>query len=382
MGIKRFQWKYLSLVLLVGFILYGVASAVYIYRFRAMHIASVESYKNDILGIESQIAKLTKENKDLSNEIALLRTEILSFGEYATNRAAEKYVFQRSLDEISLNQISTKDLTQDDIFRILVTGHIYGSPTSRQTNPAKTLLNALPAINALSPDLFVSLGDTVFQPSEQTFTELRNNFFYEVDAPVLNAPGNHDFMAGRDLYDAYFGQSFSYFQQDRLMVIMLDTEVAHCHIVGKQKEMLEAAISQALSDESVQYIFVFMHRLLYLEPELSLQEYPNGFCDFGSNYAELREEIFLPAAAEKPVYLFAGDVGAFGGNFSPFYMQDGDSQLYTLAAGLGDSPLDVIIQIDIYKDELFFDLIPLGDKEFAPLEAYNMGYWSVPVDTE
>lgn len=375
MGLKRFKSKYLCWALVIGFILYGAVSTAYIYRFRKMHIASVESYKKDIRGFDSQIDKLVKEEKDLRNQIDALRSTIVSFGEYATNLAAEGYVFERTLDDISLNQLGAIDVEQDDIFRVLVTGHIYGSPASHQTNPSKTLLDAIPAINALSPDLFISLGDTVFQPSDQAFTELSNNFFYELNAPVLNAPGNHDFMAGRDLYEAYFGQSFSYFQQNQLMVIMLDTEVAHCYIVGKQKEMLEAAVSQALSDESVEYIFVFMHKLIYLDAELSLKKYPNGACDFGSNYAELREEIFLPAATQKPVYLFAGDVGAFGDNFSPFYMQDGDAQLYTLAAGLGDTPADVILQVDV-ADTLSIDILSLGDTEFEPIESYNLTYWS------
>lgn len=379
MGLKRFQQKYICLVLIVGFILYGVVSAAYIYRFRKMHITSVESYKKDIRALDSKITKLTKEKKDLDNEIDALRNEIVSFGEYATNLAAKRYTFQRSLDDVSLNQIGAANLAPDENFRILVTGHIYGSPTSHQTTPSQTLLNALPAINALAPDLFVSLGDTVFQPSEQAFTALRNNFFYGLNAPVLNAAGNHDFMAGRDLYEEYFGQSFFYVQQNQLMIILLDTEVAHCHIVGKQKEMLEAAVSQALADESVQYILVFMHKLIYLDLELLLKKYPNGACDFGSNYADLREEIFLPAAAQKPVYLFAGDVGAFGGNFSPFYGQDGETQLYTLAAGLGDSPADVILQIDV-ADTLSINILPLGGAEFAPLENYNLTYWSSPME--
>jgi len=61
---------------------------------------------------------------------------------------------------------------------------------------------------------------------------------------------------------------------------------------------------------------------------------PNEWiCYHSTNYPNIVTDILLPAAAVKPIYVFAGDVGATGGNLSPFY--ESLSQRVQLFRGCG-----------------------------------------------
>lgn len=368
MGLKNSRRKYFFSFLFVGLILWGIFSLGYIYRFRKMHIASSDSYKDDIAGL--------KENEEyLLGELEKLRRKVVSQSEYVTNSASLDYDFFIDAQELGLGRIITDASGMALSPRIVVAGHIYGSGNG-DSIPSQTLIDALPQLKELLPDLFVSLGDMTYQLSDASFYEFQSSFLSRIDFPFINASGNHDFSSGRELYEAYFGQTFFYTKYPPAQIVVLDTEIANCYTVGRQKEMLEEAINVGIQDEEIKYIFVFMHKLLFIEEDESLRKRANGNCSFGTNYVEIRDEILLPASSDKDIYLIAGDVGASGGNLSPFYSQDENYQLYTIAVGLGNSDKDVLLQVDFNPDRPEFKLIPLGNKVFLPLESYTPEYWS------
>ena len=301
--------KYFFNLFIVGLFLWGVFSLGYIYRFRKVHVMTSNNYKEDI-------AQLKEREEHLLGELEKLKMQIVSQSECNTNIASLDYSFFLEAQEIGLNHIQT-----DIPPRIVVAGHIYGTRKS-DSIPAQTLIDALPELERLKPDLFVSLGDMTYMPSAQSFHVLENSFLSKVEFPFINAPGNHDLGQGRELYEEYFGQTFFYTRYLPAQIIVLDTELANCQIVGRQKEMLEEALNLGLQDEEIKYIFVFMHKVLFLDQNESLWNRVNGICSFGNNYNEILDELLLPASSEKDIYLFAGDVGAFGGNLSPFYEQD------------------------------------------------------------
>ena len=383
--IKKEKRKHISFFIFVGLLLWGVFSVAYIYRYRKMHIASSNSYKNDIVelqkkteGLEGRVLDLEEIESTLLKDLEALKTDIVSQSEYITDGASQDYIFRVDLDDVSLNEAPLNIAKAGTFSRLLVAGHIYGSPHAEDRNsiPAQTLIDALPLLGELQPDLFISLGDMVYVPSEQAFKKLDEAFLSQITFPLINAPGNHDLSEGRGLYESHFGQTFFYAKYLTSQVVILDTELANCYVVGRQKKMLREAIEVALHDEDIDYIFVFLHKLIFLDQSPSLRGETNGNCYFRTNYDDIREEILLPAALEKPVYLVAGDVGAFGGNLSPFYAQDGENQFYTIAVGLGNAAEDALLQIDFYPEKPEFQLISLAEKEFLPLENYTPEYWS------
>jgi hypothetical protein len=125
-----------------------------------------------------------------------------------------------------------------------------------------------------------------------------------------------------------------------------------------------------------------MHKVIFIEqfPDLldseNLQVKPNnGSITCEKNYASLLEKNFLPASRVKPVYLVAGDTGAYGGNFSPFYEKHPTVPLYTIATGIGDTPQDSVILISIDHSDISFKVVSLTGESLYPLETYDHAYW-------
>ena len=94
-----------------------------------------------------------------------------------------------------------------------------------------------------------------------------------------------------------------------------------------------------------------------------------------SNFAELSATLFIPAAAQKPVYIFSGEVGAWGGNLTRFYQQDAASGATLLATGLGDSPADSLLQVEVTAAGTEVTILPLDVQDFLPLAEHNLKYW-------
>ncbi len=362
----------LKIIVGVSILVFAFLGGAYIYRLRTALGSSTETYKAIIAESEERVQSLEKKNTQL-------RDEIFAQGVELTDIISENYALEDDALDISLNDIPVDDDAVQDNVRFIVAGHLYGAHSEdTPIVPAQTLIDFVPELNKLSPNLFVALGDLAQYPSEESYQALHQNFLDKVKAPVLNAPGNHDFDNGRVFYQNEFGQTFYFLKYVQSQLIILDTEVANCFIVGNQREILEKAVDIALGDDDIQNIFVFFHRTLFLDESLQLREKPNGACRFGSNYTDLQNETFIPAAQIKPVYLIAGDVGAFDGNLSPFYNKYPDVDLYTLAVGLGDSSNDVLLQIDIHSNEVDFVLIPIGGNSFLPIESYTPEYWAAP----
>ena len=85
--------------------------------------------------------------------------------------------------------------------------------------------------------------------------------------------------------------------------------------------------------------------------------------------------LFAPAAALKPVYIFAGDVGAWGGNLTPFYQPDAASGATLLATGVGDSPADSLLEVEVTSAGTEVSIFPLDGQDFLPLVEFNLDYW-------
>jgi hypothetical protein len=286
----------------------------------------------------------------------------------------------------SLNHKTLSSTNQTE-FTFLVTGHIYGSHAEDASRPAKNLLDQLPALSEAQPAMFVSLGDIVINSSADDFDQLEKNFFSRLNYPVFNTVGNHD-VEDRALYEERFGKTIAGFRYGPAYFIFLDTQQEMCRINGEQENQLVNTVNRAVKDSQVRNIFIFMHNVIFVEDDILKKSKnpavaPNEWiCYHNNNYQELRDLIFLPAARVKPVYLFAGDVGAWNGNLSPFYQKDTEADLTLVAAGIGDTPLDVVLSVAVNQEKVTFEVKSLTGLEFGPLEKYNLAFWQQAAATE
>jgi hypothetical protein len=284
--------------------------------------------------------------------------------------------------DFSMNKTSFH-VSDPEAYQFLVAGHIYGSHNDNASRPAATLLQNLTAIQQMDLNMIVLLGDSVNDSTPEDFQSLEENFLNQLSIPVFNAIGNHDIRNnGRLKYEERYGPTYFTLRYGPAQLIILDTELENCSIVGDQLDMLATTLHEASQDSSIAHIFVFMHKVIFIEQfrELLDSENPqvkpnNGTITCEKNYSSLLEKNFLPAARVKPVYLIAGDAGAYGGNFSPFYQKHPDASLYTIATGIGDTSQDSVILVSIDQSETRFEVMSLTGKTFNPLETYNLAYW-------
>lgn len=302
---------------------------------------------------------------------------------------AERSMTRQLLDDadVSLVSLNHKSFSGEDPshFRFLVAGHIYGNPGKDDLLPASTLLHNLTLFDSADLSMVIFLGDTVREASAAHFDALDSNLLSRFSFPIFNAVGNHD-IGDRTTYEQRYGPSFYSFRYGPAQMIFLDTELADCAIVGKQRRMLDSAIAHALQDDSIHHIFVFMHKVLFLDGERLLNvghglaranvfyRGDDAACS-GSNYSEILSSNFWPAAQEKPVYLMAGDVGAWGGNLSPFFHEYPESSLTAIATGIGDTRRDSVVLVTIDGSESQFEVVSLTGQVMRNIDEYGMEYW-------
>ncbi|MBN2114985.1 MAG: hypothetical protein JW730_00330 [Anaerolineales bacterium] len=264
-------------------------------------------------------------------------------------------------------------------FDFFVAGHIYGSQGIKDRQPDAALLAALPAIAEVSPDFLVSLGDMVEQSNAEEFGLLDSTFLSQVSFPVFNTVGNHD-VADRSLYEARYGRTFFTFKYGPARMVFLDTERAKCKLNDPQTDVLKTAVTSALRDSEVRYLFVFMHKTFFFENDVLAAKQdrmagPNEWKCYGSKpFRQLMDEVLIPAAQRKPVYLFAGDVGAWG-NLTPYYERHPDVPLTMLMTGLGDTDQDNILHVRVDKSRVTIESILLNGMTPQPLEEFGPAYW-------
>ena len=262
----------------------------------------------------------------------------------------------------------------DEAFQFIVFAHAYGDADVTDNVPSSNLITHLHDLESYQPAFFFSLGDTVQKPTVEQFDILEERLLSKFSVPVFNAVGNHDVM-DRDLYTQRFGKTFYTFTYGNSKFFVLDTEINQCNIVGEQRQMLENGITEALQDDSIDQIFIMMHKVLFLDAPLPVAN-PNDRVVFnGNNFHEILDELLLPAAEQKPLYLFAGDVGAFGGNLSPLYIRDEQANISMYAAGIGDTDFDVVFIVSVDGEKALVQPYRLVDGTILDLKQYDLDYW-------
>jgi len=264
-------------------------------------------------------------------------------------------------------------------FRFFVIGHGYGSPNTDDHIPDLALLEKIPELQAMDLAMLVSLGDIVQHSIAEDFDNLERRLLSQVSFPVINIPGNHD-VEDRAAYEARYGKTFFSFRIGSTQMVFLDTERENCAIDSEQQAMLSKVIAAALKDQKTQNIFIFMHKTLFFKNDQLVglnkgKGLPNVMECYGSeSFPPILQKTILPAAQEKPVYLFAGDVGAWG-NLSPYYEKSADAMLTMVMTGLGDTSNDAGILVTVDGSDVQLEAYSLTGKAMQPLESYTPEYW-------
>ena len=267
----------------------------------------------------------------------------------------------------------------EESLMFIVAGHIYGKPGDDEFHPSPTLLRNISLLDMQNPDFVVFLGDTVWKPSEDNFDILDLLMLDPFDVPVFNAVGNHD-VTKRDLYQSRYGSTVYAFKFKDQLFFILDTTLNYYDLNPDQLSFVKITIENQIQTSDINGINIFMHHVLFLdEAEVVGKQLlkPNEGDGISASFHDFLRSTLYPISQSIPVYIYAGDVGAFSkGNLSPLYKKSPANGVTFVATGLGNHQFDSILLVEEdLNHQLTISPFSLTGKEMNPIEYYDFQYW-------
>lgn len=241
-------------------------------------------------------------------------------------------------------------------YAFVVAGHTYGDPSgSKEARLHPPFLAALEELAALPRMAFLVLtGDVVRYPRTSYWNLVDEELAERWGLPFHVAVGGHDIgYAPRsephperlDLaaWEARYGPTYGAFHHGGDCFVRLDANRERWSITGEQLAMLDRELAACAEARNV---FVFVHQVIWLDlddPERTLR--PNSFGGWSPDINFASEVEPRLRALGRPVYLFAGDLGATAESEPLWYRRDGD--LHLIGSGMGSGEGDHVIVVDV-----------------------------------
>ena len=232
-----------------------------------------------------------------------------------------------------------------------VAGHAYGKPAPKGKKelypPFKEKFQFLNTNKNI--EFGVLLGDVVRYPSSwpNVLKELE-----ELKMPYYVARGNHD--GPLEDFEKMFGKSYKKIVQNNNLFIILDPNLSEWNISGEQLNFLKETLKK--EGQEADHIFIFMHQLIWWTSDKFSKPKPNWQQNRAEtpNYWEAVEPMLQNMKA--PVYLFAGDVGAFSKEYKKRdhiieYAYFLEKNITYVATGMGGGVRDNMVIVDVYDDK-------------------------------
>lgn len=256
-----------------------------------------------------------------------------------------------------------KDLTNYSFF---IAGHAYGSPYTKELGVYPKFKSRFNELKNLQFGVFT--GDVVKHCKAENWDAFFSDISF-LKYPIHLAPGNHDSYQ-REVYDSYWEHRYHSFNYGNDLHIILDGNDGW-NIKGKQLKFLESSLD-GLTE--INNIFIYVHQVIWLDteavPKKVIPNSPQGrdsILNFRTDVLPLLERV------KKPIYLFAGDVGAgeWASNFTYFTHKN----IHLISSGMGDSERDHYLKTSVKDGEVIIEIIPLGSQIDTNLNHYKKPYY-------
>lgn len=244
-------------------------------------------------------------------------------------------------------------------YSFFVAGHASGTPGVNNPGLHPPFKKHFPYLNNY-PNLQLGIltGDIVRAfpfPTEKDWEEVDNDIS-KLNIPVYYAVGNHD-MENREVFEDRYGSTYFHFLYENDLFIIIDPNLDNWNISESQLSYVKTVLDTTRASN----IYVFCHQVLWVE-------YGNDFDYIKWNSDEGRaseinfwgELIPLFVKINKPVYFFAGDVGA-----APYASQlsyDKAGKFTFISSGMGNLTNEnyLIVNVDADKS-LKYNVICTSD---------------------
>lgn len=254
-------------------------------------------------------------------------------------------------------------------FSFFVAGHAYGDPRDKGNTkgiygPFKDKFGYINELEKMK--LGFLLGDVVWRPN--AWPEAQEDIAL-LKMPVHIVRGNHD--GKLEDFENKFGKSYKSFVQDKNLFIVLDPNLDKWNISGDQLVFLKNTLRN--NTDEVDNIFIMAHQVLWWSKEKLSRPLPNSLQNRADETNFWSKIDPLLKGLNKPVFLFAGDVGAFSMEtrktnriIEYFYYQEGN--VTYISSGMGGGVRDNIVIVDVLNDgEVNLRLIALNGEDINGL---------------
>lgn len=262
--------------------------------------------------------------------------------------------------------ISAKDVDHS----FFVAGHTYGNPKEKVNVKGlyPLFVEKIPFINRqIGMDNGFLLGDVVRTP--RYWREAASDIS-KFTMPIHMVRGNHD--GNLETFEEMFDNSYKKFLYKNNLYIILDTNLDKWNISGDQLTFLMNALR--IDGNNVDNIFIMMHHIIWYSEEKLRAPKPNSYENRAKKLNFWTRIEPLLRNQQKPVYVFAGDIGAFAFNSnkyltnSPEYFYHNYDNITFIGTGMGGGVRDNFIIADVHKDQsVTFRLINLNGKDIHAL---------------
>lgn len=241
-------------------------------------------------------------------------------------------------------------------YAFYVAGHVYGNPDNHQYGLYPAFKKQLDFISEYPKLEFgVFTGDVVAKPEALYWKAFLSDMAY-LKKPYFLAPGNHG--RGKE-YEKHFKNYYSARMKHGDLIITLSP--TNWNIEGEQLHFLKSTLED--NGQIARNIFIFVHELIWWSPEGDYSDikinyvphYP-GSSNFWSTIEPLLE------ACSKPIYIFAGDLGA--SNVVDAFSYDKYKNIHLIGSGMGGAVDDNFLIVKVKKDgQVEIDKMGIGTED-------------------
>jgi len=254
-------------------------------------------------------------------------------------------------------------------YSFFIAGHAYGDPDNGPKNiglhkPFKDKMEFINSQENMKHGFL--LGDVVWG---QNFWKRTKEDIDKFKMPIHVSRGNHD---GKLAYfEKLFGKSYQKFFVENDLIIVLDLNLDHWNITGDQLTFLKNALRN--DGKKADNIFIFSHQVLWYDRGKFPELVPNSLHDKSKETNYWTEIEPLLTSTKKPVFVFAGDVGAFSMERRKRdkvveYFYHKENNITYAASGMGGKVRDNIVIVDVYNDNsVGFRLVHLNGNDMYSL---------------
>lgn len=249
--------------------------------------------------------------------------------------------------------INTSIFAQKNPYSFTVAGHVYGTPGYPSNGVYDAMVNKFNYILSRPEIEFVVFtGDMVWGSTIQYWDYIDEDMA-TLGLPWYNAVGNHE-CSNLPLFIQRYHNPDTQFIYKNDLFILLNVYYNQWNVSQQQI----TAISNALSNNNYDNIFVFVHQVLWWSAKnIYVTQYPNsieGRAD-SINFWTHFEPLFYNCGHN--VFIFSGDVGA-NQSFNLYY--DNYQNMHLIASGMGNKTNAENFLVVNVTDTVTIDIICLN----------------------